>query len=66
MKKLYRTTDGKIFFGVCAGIGDYFSIDPIFFRIFFLALSVLIYPFLGIGLYLLTALMTPMEKKTKV
>jgi len=36
MKKLYRNpNEGKIA-GVCEGMGDYFEIDPIIFRLMFL------------------------------
>ncbi len=36
VKKLYRNVkDGKIA-GVCAGIADYFNIDPVLVRIFFI------------------------------
>ena len=27
-KKLYRSRDKKLICGVCAGIGEYFNIDP--------------------------------------
>ena len=37
MKKLHRfVEDGKIA-GICAGLGEYFDLDPVFFRLFFLA-----------------------------
>lgn len=39
--------DGKIF-GVCAGIGDYFGIDPMFVRIGFAAGAIL-----GFGSFIL-------------
>lgn len=38
MKRLYRLTDDKKIAGVCAGLGEYFDLDPVFFRLFFLVL----------------------------
>ena len=44
MKKLYRsTTDCKIA-GVCGGLGEYFNIDSVIFRIIFIFLL-----FAGVG-----------------
>ena len=38
MKRLYRDTkEGKLG-GVCAGIGDYFNLDPVIIRLAFLLL----------------------------
>lgn len=38
MKRLYRDTkEGKLG-GVCAGIGDYFNLDPVLIRLAFLLL----------------------------
>lgn len=34
-KRIYRPTEGKIIGGVCAGLGDYFDIDPTWIRILF-------------------------------
>ena len=32
-KKLYRTNEGKMIGGVCAGIAEYFNIDPTVVRL---------------------------------
>jgi phage shock protein C len=34
-KRIYRPTEGKIIGGVCAGLGEYFDIDPTWIRILF-------------------------------
>lgn len=34
-KRLYRNTDDRVLGGVCSGLGSYFGIDPIIFRILF-------------------------------
>jgi len=36
VKKLHRLADDKKLAGVCAGLGEYFDVDPVFFRLFFL------------------------------
>jgi len=37
MKQLHRKKESGKIAGVCAGIGEYFEIDPVFFRIIFIA-----------------------------
>ncbi len=37
-KSLYRSSDNRVFGGVCGGLGDYFGIDPVIFRILFVIL----------------------------
>lgn len=39
-KKAYRNTQEKVIAGVCSGLGEYFSIDPLFLRVAFLLLLV--------------------------
>ncbi|MDO8482709.1 MAG: PspC domain-containing protein [bacterium] len=38
-KTLYRSNSNKIIFGVAGGLGEYFNVDPIIFRIGFVVLS---------------------------
>ncbi|MCL2073488.1 MAG: PspC domain-containing protein [Marinilabiliaceae bacterium] len=35
-RRLYRDPNNRIFGGVCSGLGTYFNIDPVIFRIFFI------------------------------
>ncbi|MDR1776010.1 MAG: PspC domain-containing protein [Actinomycetes bacterium] len=37
-KKLYRNTDNRMIGGVCAGLADYFAIDPTIIRLIAAAL----------------------------
>jgi phage shock protein PspC (stress-responsive transcriptional regulator) len=46
-KRLYRDPDNRVLGGVCGGIGQYFKLDPVLFRIIFLA------AFFGFGIGLL-------------
>lgn len=38
-KRLYRSKTNRVIAGVCGGLGEYFGIDPIIFRILFLFIS---------------------------
>ncbi len=47
-KRLYRDPGNAVLGGVCGGLGNYFSIDPVWFRILFVVLL----PAYGISLWL--------------
>lgn len=57
-KKLCRS-DNKILAGVCAGLADYFDIDPTVVRIVYAALSVFSAGFPGLLLYIIMAVIMP-------
>jgi len=57
MKRLYRSLQDRKIAGVCGGLGDYFDIDPVFFRLVFL-LSIL-FGGLGALAYLVMWIMVP-------
>lgn len=44
-KRLYRNMDEKVLGGVCSGLGTYFGMDKVLFRIFFLLFTFV--PFIG-------------------
>jgi len=59
MNKLYKSKSNKIFFGVCAGLGYSFNLDPVLIRIFFIlgtifSGSLLFWIYLVLGLILPT------------
>ena len=60
MKKLHRMTQDSKIAGVCGGLGAYFDIDPVFFRLFFL-LSIL-FGGLGALAYLVMWIMVPAQE----
>lgn len=60
IKELYRSVGNRIIFGVCGGLGEYFEIDPIIFRIIFLALT--FGGGSGIFIYILLAILIPKER----
>jgi len=57
MKKLYKSRENKVIFGICGGIGEYFDIDPVIIRIIWLLFV------LGLGtgilLYIIAAFIIP-------
>jgi len=57
MRAFHRLTGQKKIAGVCAGLGEYFEIDPVFFRLFFLAS--LFFGGIGALIYLLLWIMAP-------
>ena len=54
VRKLRKSTRNRIIFGICGGLGEYLSIDPVFFRLMFL-FSILMGGW-GIIVYLIAAL----------
>ena len=39
MKRVFRDSFNGILGGVCSGLGEYFEIDPVIFRLLFIAFS---------------------------
>lgn len=60
-KRLIRPIKGRVFLGVCAGLGNYFNVDPILIRIIFIILTV--WGGIGVLLYLVGIFLIPEEKK---
>jgi phage shock protein PspC (stress-responsive transcriptional regulator) len=58
-KRLYRKRDGRIVAGVCAGLADYFGVDPTLVRLAFVLLTV--FGAFGILIYLGAWLVVPEE-----
>lgn len=57
-KKLTKSTN-KSLCGVCAGIAEYFNIDPTLVRVGYVALSLFSAAFPGLLLYVILALIMP-------
>ena len=57
-KRLYRSKN-KMLSGVCAGIGDYFNIDPTIVRLAWVLFSCL--GGCGVLAYIVAAIIIPME-----
>lgn len=56
-KKLYRNPDDRILGGVCSGLGAYFNLDPIVFRLLFV-MGVLFFS-VGILIYIILWILLP-------
>ncbi len=56
-KRLYRSREGRLVAGVCAGLGDYFGIDATIVRLIFVALTV--FAGMGVLLYVVAWLIIP-------
>ncbi|HAX83317.1 MAG TPA: hypothetical protein DCY15_02150 [Ruminococcaceae bacterium] len=58
-KKLYRSTNNKMISGVCAGIADFFGIDPTIVRVIYALISLFTTGFPGIIIYIILAIIIP-------
>ena len=71
-KTLYRSSTNKVIFGVCGGLGEYFNIDPILFRIIFILLvfgagsGVLVYLVLAFLIPLNPSAVTPVDQNNNI
>ena len=63
-ERLYRSRRERMIWGVCGGLGEYFAVDPVLVRIAFVAL--VFAGGVGILLYLIMAIIIPLEGTTKV
>jgi phage shock protein PspC (stress-responsive transcriptional regulator) len=61
MKRLYRSGTERILGGVCAGIGEYFEVDPTIIRLVWVVLTLLS---LGVGViaYIIAWIIVPEGK----
>lgn len=57
-KKL-RRSDNKMLAGVCAGIAEYFEVDPTMIRVIYAVLTIFSAAFPGILLYIILMLIMP-------
>src|SRR5262249_17915367 len=60
MKRLYRSTRESKLTGLCGGLGEYFDLDPVLFRLLFILLAFM--SGIGILAYLILCLMVPREE----
>ncbi len=58
-KRLYRSTNDRMFAGVCGGIAEYLDVDPTLVRLVFAALTLMGGP--GIIAYVILMLVVPEE-----
>jgi phage shock protein C len=63
IKKIYRSLDDRVFFGVAGGMGEYFTVDPIIVRLIFILLA--LWGGSGLLLYIICAIVIPEIPKAK-
>jgi phage shock protein PspC (stress-responsive transcriptional regulator) len=63
MKKLYRSRTDRKLWGVCGGLGKYFNIDPVIFRIAFVV--TIFFGMIGVIAYLIMLIVVPLEPEEK-
>lgn len=59
-KKLFRSSN-KMLAGVCAGIAEYFDLDPTLVRIGYVLVSIFSAAFPGILMYIILMLIIPLR-----
>lgn len=59
MKRLYRSRDERMIWGVCGGIAKYFDVDPTIVRL--IAVLTLLFGLTGALAYLVLAIVMPLE-----
>lgn len=60
-KRFYKSTADKKICGVCAGIAEYFEIDPTIVRVIFAVLSLCTTVFPGLAIYVILAIVLPKD-----
>lgn len=60
-KKLHRSSANKMIAGVCAGLAEYFNLDPTLVRVGYVLLSAVSAAFPGIMVYIILMLIMPVE-----
>ena len=63
IKKLYRSKKNRVFAGICGGLGEYFEIDPVIFRI--LCVALLLIGGTVFILYIVLIFVIPLKGKKK-
>ena len=58
VKRLYRSSDNRVFAGICGGLGEYFDVDPTVVRVVYVLLSLLT-AFMGVLLYIILLFVIP-------
>lgn len=58
-KHLYRSGTNKVLAGICGGLGEYFDIDPVVIRFFWIILTVFTGLVPGVLAYLFAVFVIP-------
>ena len=58
-KRLYRSEKNKVFAGVCGGVGEHFSVDPVLIRLVWLLVVIFSGVVPGLVAYILSIFIIP-------
>jgi phage shock protein C len=58
-KRLYRSKDERLIWGICGGIAKYFGVDPVLIRV--IAVASIIFGGWGILAYIILYFVVPLE-----
>ena len=58
-KKLYRSKTNKVFAGICGELGEYFDVDPVALRLFWLVMVIFSGILPGVIAYIFATLVVP-------
>lgn len=58
-KRLYRSNKNKVFAGICGGLGEYFEIDPVLLRLFWLLVVIFTGVVPGLAAYIIAIFVIP-------
>lgn len=62
MEKKLRRSQHKMFAGVCAGIAEYFNLDPTLIRVAYVLVSIFSAGFPGLLVYIILMFVIPMAE----
>jgi phage shock protein C len=65
MRHLYRSRSNNVFSGLCGGMGEYFGVDPVLFRLLWVFLTVFTGVVPGIFVYIVAIFIVPLRREEK-
>jgi len=61
VKRLYRSRDERVIWGICGGLGKYFGVDPVLVRVIWVV--TVVFAGWSILAYLILRLVVPLEPR---
>ena len=61
IKRIYRSRDESVIFGICGGLGDYFRCDPVLIRLIWIVAAIFTAVIPTVIVYLIAAAVIPAE-----
>ncbi|MEI7481850.1 MAG: PspC domain-containing protein [Elusimicrobiota bacterium] len=59
MKRLYRSRENRVIFGVIGGLGEYYNVDPVLLRLAYIFLAVFTAIVPGVIAYIIAIFIIP-------